>query len=74
MPVERTPNAQLLLQASRFRADSLVPRLLGAVPDLVLVLNQDRQIVFANQRFIRTVKLKPTVIFTHGQTSSDFLT
>ena len=52
-PAERASAADLLRQ-SRYFADapSLLSHFLNAVPDILTVLNRERQIVFANQRLL----------------------
>jgi nitrogen-specific signal transduction histidine kinase len=47
-PAERAPAAELRRQADHFAADSLTCHLLDAVPGILLVLNAQRQIVYAN--------------------------
>lgn len=48
-PAERAEAAQLADDVLRFREDAMAVQLLGASPDMFLILNQQRQIVFANE-------------------------
>lgn len=49
-PAHRASRQILIDQSTLFEADSEPARLLNAIPDLVAILNDERQIVFANQR------------------------
>lgn len=48
-PAERAEAAQLADDILRFREDAMAVQLLAASPDIFLILNQQRQIVFANE-------------------------
>ncbi|MFQ5400780.1 MAG: sensor histidine kinase [Anaerolineae bacterium] len=48
-PAERADNDVIRQQALKFASHPLMCEMLNAVPDIVVVLNQQRQIVFANQ-------------------------
>lgn len=48
-PPERTSNSEIERQTRLFSNDALLDAVLGAVPNIVLVLNQQRQVVYANQ-------------------------
>jgi signal transduction histidine kinase len=47
-PAERAPAVELRRQADHFAADSFTRHLLDAVPGILLILNAQRQIVYAN--------------------------
>jgi nitrogen-specific signal transduction histidine kinase len=48
-PAARTPKEEIEKQTAELSADSFLGMLLNSMPNIVLVLNGDRQIVFANQ-------------------------
>ncbi len=48
-PCERTANSEIERQAQLFSHNTLLDAVLSAVPNIVLALNQYRQIVYANQ-------------------------
>ena len=48
-PAERAEAAILADDVLRFREDAMAVQLLGASPDMFLILNEQRQIVFANE-------------------------
>jgi signal transduction histidine kinase len=48
-PAERAPEEEIREQARYFPGEGLLFQLLDAMPDVLLVLNQQRQIVFANR-------------------------
>jgi hypothetical protein len=52
LPVERASEAEIHRQSSHFLELSFLSKLLNAVPDLILFLNMERQIIFANQSFL----------------------
>lgn len=47
-PAERTTEEIIRLQSSWFNEDALLGEILDAVPDIIFVLNEQRQIVYAN--------------------------
>lgn len=49
LPAERQPASKVSAQAADLSANSLLGILLNAMPQIVLILNAQRQIVFANQ-------------------------
>ncbi len=50
-PAERADQATLQTLREQFQSDSLARALLEALPDLVLVVNEQRQVVACNRRF-----------------------
>lgn len=52
-PAERAPEADLRADVRHFEQFALVQELLATVPDIFLVLNEERQIVFANRALLR---------------------
>ena len=48
-PAERADSVTLADDILRFREDAMAVQLLGASPDIFLILNEQRQIVFANE-------------------------
>lgn len=56
-PPERAPDTQLQRQTALF-ADALQVACLDAVPDIVTILNQQRQIVFANRSLVEFLGLQ----------------
>jgi signal transduction histidine kinase len=52
-PVERAPAAVLQKQAEFFASYPLLRQMFNAVPDVFLVLNPERQIVFANDAMLK---------------------
>lgn len=57
-PVERAAGEDIDHQARYFLNLPLLDRLFNAVPDIVLVVNQQRQIVFANHHLLKALGLK----------------
>ncbi|MFN8459413.1 MAG: ATP-binding protein [Anaerolineae bacterium] len=56
-PAERASNIQLHKQADFWLEHPLLQRVFDTVPDIVLILNQERQIVFANKSLLQTLGL-----------------
>jgi signal transduction histidine kinase len=56
-PAERAPEAEVRRDAEYYKKVSLVDTMLDAVPEMVLVLNAQRQTVFANEACIRLLNL-----------------
>lgn len=56
-PAERTPEALINVQAEVLEALPLLVQLLDAVPDIVFILNEQRQIVFANQAAVEVFNI-----------------
>ncbi len=54
-PAERADSADLERQIAYFASDSLLGRLLNAVPDIFLILNAQRQVVYANDALLETM-------------------
>ena len=54
-PAERAPLDHLLQQADAARGLTVLRRVLEAVPDLVMVVNPERQVVFANRAVLELV-------------------
>ena len=52
LPAERAPEEVVRAQAELFRNSPLMTEMLDGAPDLLLVLNHCRQIVFANQQVV----------------------
>lgn len=52
LPAERAPREVLERQIGLFTGSPLLVEMLDAAPDLLLVLNPERQIVFANERVL----------------------
>ncbi|MHC1724455.1 MAG: sensor histidine kinase [Syntrophobacteraceae bacterium] len=55
-PAERAPEALVQLQSKMIIDTANLDKLLGAVTDMVIILNRERQIVFANERFLEAVR------------------
>jgi signal transduction histidine kinase len=51
-PAERADPEQLQRDVRRFAADDLMDQFLAAVPDIFMVLNEQRQIVYANRALL----------------------
>ncbi len=51
-PAERTPREKLQRQADSFHSDSFLRHVLDAVPNLLSILNGQRQIVFTNRALL----------------------
>jgi signal transduction histidine kinase len=49
LPAERLPAREVSAQAQQVAANSMLGILLNAMPQIVLILNAERQIIFANQ-------------------------
>jgi len=64
LPAERTSQEAVLNQSRYFMDVPLVFELLHAVPEIVLVLNQQRQIVFSNQALPRALGVTEKESFT----------
>jgi signal transduction histidine kinase len=56
-PAERAAPEIVATQAQRFRQAVLLQELANAIPDILVILNLQRQIVYANQRLIETLGL-----------------
>jgi PAS domain-containing protein len=54
-PTERAAPAVIAAQARRFWQAALLRELAGAIPDILVILNPQRQIVYANQRLLETL-------------------
>lgn len=52
LPAERASKEEIQRQVSHFKENPLIGQLFNAVPDLILLLNKQRQIVFANKSFL----------------------
>jgi hypothetical protein len=56
-PAERAMHSQIEQDAALFSGNSLTRSLLDAIPDTILVLNHERQVVFANEACVSQLKL-----------------
>jgi hypothetical protein len=56
-PAERASDAQIQQDADSYMSETLVTSMLDAVPNVLLVLNQERQTVFANEACMRLLNL-----------------
>ncbi len=54
-PAEKAPRKILIKQNNHFANSSLLENVLNAVPDIVLVLNKERQIVYSNKSLVNSV-------------------
>jgi PAS domain-containing protein len=52
----RAPAAQLAADVERFQSQHLLQEFFAAVPDMFVVLNEQRQIVFANRSLLNTLQ------------------
>lgn len=57
-PAERAPQHEVIAHFDTLTAIPLLQDLMRAIPNIVLVLNQKRQIVFANERLIEYLRLQ----------------
>jgi signal transduction histidine kinase len=57
-PARRSGKKEVMEQYSRFKEDSLVIRILESVSMAILILNGDRQLVYANRVFLETVEIE----------------
>ncbi|MBI5666965.1 MAG: GHKL domain-containing protein [Chloroflexi bacterium] len=64
-PAERAPAAVVEQQSQYFAEYPLLQQVLDAVPDIFLIVNAQRQIVFANQTLLNFMRLNPEV-FVNG--------
>ena len=71
-PAERAPESEIRQDAEYYRKASLVDTMLDAVPEMVLVLNAQRQAVFANEACIRLLDL-PDRNAARGQRTGELL-
>jgi len=55
---ERSLPGEIARQFSRFTAFPLVCAILNTVPDIVTILNQNRQLVYNNQSLLKFLSLK----------------
>ncbi len=62
-PAERASQQDIHQQGQRFLNDTLVNELLNAVPDIFLILNENRQIVYANKAMLDFIQQAPEHIF-----------
>ena len=58
LPAERDSKAEVDKQAKELSATKLLTQLLNVVPEILLVLNDKRQIVFVNQHLLRFVECR----------------
>lgn len=49
---DRLPDEQIRIQAARVKAEPLIFQILDAIPDIILILNSQRQTVFANKALV----------------------
>ena len=59
-PAERVPEDEIQSQSLRFPGSPLACQLLSSVPDILMVLNAQRQIVYANRALYDLLGLKET--------------
>ena len=59
-PAERAPDEDVRRQAETFRSLAALSDLLDAFPDVLMILNQQRQIVFYNESLSKALGLKET--------------
>lgn len=52
-PPERTPNYILLAQINKIESHSDITSVLHAIPEFVMILNKEREIVFANKSLLK---------------------
>ncbi len=55
LPAERASAEKLAAQVEYFRRYPALERFVDAVPDIYLILNEERQIVFANERMLELI-------------------
>lgn len=58
LPAERAPEEKLAAQIDYFRRYPALEKFVDAVPDVYLILNEERQIVFANERMLDLISTK----------------
>ena len=58
LPAERAPAEKLAAQIEYFRQYPALEQFVDAVPDIYLILNEERQIVFANERMLELMPEK----------------
>jgi len=58
LPAERDGNAEVQKQSEQLSATKLLTQLLNVVPEILLVLNDKRQIVFLNQHLLRFIECR----------------
>ncbi|MFH1567373.1 MAG: PAS domain-containing protein, partial [Gemmatimonadota bacterium] len=58
LPAERDSGAQIAQQGKELSAVQLLTQLANVVPDVLMVLNDKRQIVFVNQQLLRLVSCR----------------
>ncbi len=51
-PAERAPSERIEEQSRHFVNEPLMQQMVNAIPEIVLVLNKDRQVIFANNRLL----------------------
>lgn len=56
-PPERTPREILLAQINALKEHDELTRVLDAIPEYVMVLNNEREIVFANKSLLEYLEL-----------------
>lgn len=71
-PAEYAPREQILEQAQQFLTHDLLTFLLDAVPDIFLILNEYRQIVYANQAVLDTFQIQH-IAALYGQRPGELL-
>ncbi|HRL13334.1 MAG TPA: PAS domain-containing protein, partial [Aggregatilineales bacterium] len=72
LPAERITEAQIREQARQFDQRSVMRLLLDAVPDILLILNPQRQVVFANEICLKMLSAD-NLKAVYGQRPGDVL-
>ncbi|KAA0252923.1 MAG: histidine kinase, partial [Chlorobiota bacterium] len=57
-PPERTPQDILLAQISAIKEHNDLTRVLDAIPEYVMILNKEREIVFANKSLLEYLQVE----------------
>ncbi|MCP4349837.1 MAG: GHKL domain-containing protein [Desulfobacterales bacterium] len=63
LPAERNTNSEIQLQSNYFAEIPFLKQIIDSIPDIVMILNRQRQIVFANQALLEHPDLNTGTIF-----------
>lgn len=62
-PAERLKKADIKVQAARFLNDGVPLRMMDAVPNIILILNSQRQVIYANKALFEGLNIDEEAVF-----------
>ncbi len=63
LPADRNTNSEIQLQSKCFAEIPFLKQIIDSIPDIIMILNQQRQIVFANQALLEYPELNTETVF-----------